>query len=500
MLKRWRSLSLNHKIGVFIGTMFSVVLAAILVDVFSAHFFLLGFNDILENNAQGGNMILALESESAAFEKYIHDPSEDMLDVLKKSMADTRKAIYDIPMAYSVLGELRYAQIMAIRDSYESYCRKRNEILLGTDSNENYIDKLYAVYDMQDYLHTYAQRFITTTLEEGNRAYFERYPKVFVIPIAALFVFMILLVALSKISKMMKSSITEPVLNLASASRRIAANDFDTPDVVSDSEDELGDLVKAFNKMKYATGEYIRALEDRRDALDKLHAKEMEKLTVEKQLEVMNLEVLKNQINPHFLFNTLNVIGGMANLEDAKTTEEMISALSSFFRYNLKTHDTEVLLSKELKVASDYMYLQKMRFGSRVNYRVECEVEEDKIRVPAFMLQPLLENAVIHGLSPKAEGGEAVVKIRKDENENLYISVSDNGIGMTEDQLSELKKSLQDSSDMVAGELNKGIGVSNIYRRIQVMYADSSMEINSIYKEGTEILIRIRQNDVSEVK
>lgn len=91
---------------------------------------------------------------------------------------------------------------------------------------------------------------------------------------------------------------------------------------------------------KYATGEYIQALEEKRKTLDLLHEEELEKLETEKRLEMTKLELLKSQINPHFLFNTLNVIGGMASLEEAETTEKMIRALSALFRYNLKNQDT----------------------------------------------------------------------------------------------------------------------------------------------------------------
>ena len=281
----------------------------------------------------------------------------------------------------------------------------------------------------------------------------------------------------------MNKSITEPVLKLANASRRIAANDFNVDDVAANNQDELGELIVAFNKMKYATGEYIGALEERRVALDKLHAKELETLEAEKQLDAMNLELLKNQINPHFLFNTLNVIGGMANLEGAATTEQMIAALSSLFRYNLKHQEKEVLLSQELKVASDYMYLQKMRFGERVKYIVDCKVNADNVMVPTFTLQPIIENCIIHGISPKVEGGVVAVEVSKQDGK-LLITISDTGSGIDKELLEEIRGSLGDKQTSTMG-----IGMGNIYRRLTAMYTDADMRVHSILGKGTRVTI-----------
>ena len=122
----------------------------------------------------------------------------------------------------------------------------------------------------------------------------------------------------------------------------------------------------------------------------------MEKMELEKRLEAARMELLKSQINPHFLFNTLNIIACMARLEDASTTEKMITSMSNLFRYNLKTTEQIVPLEQELKVVKDYMYIQKMRFGNRIRYAYSIEVEEAVVRIPAFTLQPLVENAIVH--------------------------------------------------------------------------------------------------------
>ena len=257
------------------------------------------------------------------------------------------------------------------------------------------------------------------------------------------------------------------------------------------SEECLVNLVRAFNKMKYATGEYIQALEEKRKTLDLLHEEELEKLETEKRLEMTKLELLKSQINPHFLFNTLNVIGGMASLEEAETTEKMIRALSALFRYNLKNQDTEVCLSQELKIMEDYMYLQQMRFGDRITYRKDCSVDADKVIVPAFTFQPLVENAIIHGLSKKEEGGTVRVHIWQKDGFTL-ITIGDNGLGMDEAALMHLRGELEKEDGKT------GIGLGNIFRRIRAMYQDGNVEIYSKKDVGTVVKIQIRHKEVGE--
>ena len=203
------------------------------------------------------------------------------------------------------------------------------------------------------------------------------------------------------------------------------------------------------------------------------------------------LKLLKSQINPHFLFNTLNVIGGMASLEEAETTEKMIRALSALFRYNLKNQDTEVCLSQELKIMEDYMYLQQMRFGDRITYRKDCSVDADKVIVPAFTFQPLVENAIIHGLSKKEEGGTVRVHIWQKDG-FTFITIGDNGLGMDEAALMHLRGELEKEDGKT------GIGLGNIFRRIRAMYQDGNVEIYSKKDVGTVVKIQIRHKEVGE--
>ncbi len=466
------------------------IAAALLFDVWIVKLFVIDFNDIMEDNSRGGEIVTAISREVESFDEYIRNTGEVDDETWEKNVKATRDAIYAVPLDYQHLGDNRYAQLFALRSAYEVYCSFRNQVVTDFHAENIYVDKLYDVYSMQQYLSVYAQRFVDSTMLEGNADYRQLLPVVTRVPFIAAILSVVVFVAILQISNILNESVTKPVLKLANASRKIAANDFFVEDVEVDNKDELGDMVAAFNKMKYATGEYIKAMEEKREALDQLHVQELENLEIEKQLETMNLELLKSQINPHFLFNTLNVIAGTANLEGAATTEQMIEALSSLFRYNLKTQAKEALLSQELKISGDYMYLQKMRFGSRVEFDVKCEVDESRVIVPTFTFQPLLENAIIHGISPKVEGGKVSVWIRR-SGDKLLIDVSDTGAGIKEDTLLNIRRQLQGGEDTIIDADVVGIGLGNVNRRIRGMYEDASLEIDSEIGEGTSIKICI---------
>lgn len=478
-------MTIRKKIIVFTGMVFFIIIASLAFDFWVVRFSLYDFQNILADNAMTNEVVQTCKQEAALFEQYMKNQNEENRQELQKAMYETKVAIERLPFEYEKLGAIRYADTWSIYNSYEVYVKKRDAMLVAQEGSAGYISNLYEVYDMQGYLQQYAQRLMNDTLEAGNRIYQSKVPQLSNVPKIVIIFGTLILWGMVKLAKVMNQTIMLPVMKLVKASKKIAENDFFIEDVQTDNQDELGELVHAFNKMKYATGEYITALEGQRVTLDKLHAEELEKVEMQRRLEAIHLELLKSQIRPHFLFNTLNVIAGMANLEDAQTTEKMITALSSIFRYNLKTPEVEVVLARELKVVEDYMYLQQMRFGSRVAYEINCEVDKERVVLPSFCLQPLVENAIIHGLAPKEQGGRIMLHIWEYDGK-LRISVNDTGVGMEEAKIEQLRARMKEQEDE-----HLGIGLSNVYHRVKNLYQGADMEIFSRVQEGTLIQITI---------
>jgi len=490
----WLSTTLKHKLSLYTAMVILIMASSAVFNVWVMDFTLDGFDKILSDNSRCNDFQQAMELEIDAFESYVRERTEEHWEEYILSCVRTERCIRALPFQYSSIGEERYARTWNIKNSYEAYSVFREQILKMNEEESGYITSLYRVYDMQDYLKDYARRLVQVTLSKGNETYQRQVPVFYNIPYLILAVSLCLTVVAIVLTRLLSNTLIQPVVKLAHNSRKIARNDFSGEDLAVPNRDEMGELVAAFNKMKHATEGYINTLKKNNEMAGLLHREELERMEMEKQLESAKLELLKSQINPHFLFNTLNMIGCMAKLEDAATTEKMIYSMSNLFRYNLKTSEQFVVLNQELKVVQDYVYIQQMRFGSRIRYDSDIQVNGGQVIIPAFTLQPVVENAVIHGLSKKEQGGRLYLRIWQEEN-CVIISVADTGVGMTQEQLDSLKEGLKERRSAKVG-----IGLGNIYKRIHILYEKGEMNIWSRRGCGTVVQMVIPLERVDETE
>lgn len=483
--KWWLSFTLKQKFGVFAGAVVLTIGLAILINIAVVNFALYGFGQILDDNARSHAFQEAMEQEADAFETFVRRKSEENRKEYELACQTTKRSLAALPFQYAVIGARRYARTWSIRNAYEAYGEARDRVAEMRGIEADYVTSLYEVYRMQNYLNSYSRGLVQLTLEEGNQEYLERVPVLNRIPYWLLGMGLVFIVIILYMTNVMRTAVVKPVERLAHVSRKIARNDFTGEDIVVENRDEMGELVQAFNKMKHATAGYITTLEEKHEMAELLHKEELDRVEMEKILEATRFDVLKSQINPHFLFNTLNMIACMAKLEDADTTEKMISSMSNLFRYNLKTTETEVPLKQELKVVDDYMYIQQMRFGSRIQYEKRIEVDEDRVIIPSFSLQPIVENAIIHGLSKKEQGGKIHVRVTECHG-MIVITVADSGIGMSRERLEELRAACRKRKTSKIG-----IGLGNIYKRLHMMYEGADLKLYSKDGMGTIIQMKI---------
>lgn len=278
-----------------------------------------------------------------------------------------------------------------------------------------------------------------------------------------------------------------PVGSLVEASEALREQNFDIPDVRSATRNrEMLRLVEAFNHMKTATNRLVTTLKEHNQTLELLRQTEARALESQRLAEQAKLSSLRSQINPHFLFNTLNTIRRVAQLEKAPKTEQLILSLARIFRHSLRSKDGPVPLEDEIAATQQYFLIQNTRFGDRVDLRWEIDpgCEPENLLVPPMILQPLVENAIRHGLEPKPEGGHIEITVMLQAG-MLCLTVADDGCGMSEETLRYVR----------AGEKSPaaehGIGLSNVYKRLHILDERNEMLIESAAGKGTRITMRL---------
>lgn len=191
------------------------------------------------------------------------------------------------------------------------------------------------------------------------------------------------------------------------------------------------------------------------------------------------LSALKAQLNPHFLYNVFNTINA-AIPSQAKPARDMVNKLSDLFRYQLKASQEDlVMLKEELDFVKKYLELEKERFGDRLLFQIEAEEEALTDKIPPMIFQPLIENAVKHGLASLVEGGQIILQIRK-KTDHLAITISDTGVGIDENEKDDL--------------LKRGVGLSNTHERLKKMYG-KGLELHLNHPTGLIIQFSLLLNE-----
>jgi len=207
----------------------------------------------------------------------------------------------------------------------------------------------------------------------------------------------------------------------------------------------------------------------------------------------MELKQLQNQINPHFLFNTLNTVSKMAYLEDAKATSDLIESVAALLRHSLGQIDKNVSLRDEVGVVKEYFHIQKIRFSERSQFKLNVDESCLEIEIPRLTLQPLVENAFIHGIEEKEEGGIITLNIYQMET-NVIVEVRDDGVGMDQGKIRQLLSLSTVDTDHVGH--STGIGLTNVIRRLQLHYQiPDVMEIESVPGEGTTVRLLLPKGE-----
>ena len=291
------------------------------------------------------------------------------------------------------------------------------------------------------------------------------------------FLILLILFVLALINSYISSRITDPIKELEKSVGVLEEGNFAAPVYMGGSY-EIRHLGKSISDM----AAQIRRL--MRDIVSEHEAKRKQEF-----------DTLQSQINPHFLYNTLDIIVWMIENEQKAEAVKVVTALARFFRISLSRGKSIITVQDELEHVRNYLMIQHMRFKNKFTYEIQSDEEVAGLASLKLMLQPLVENAIYHGMEFMDGDGEILIKAWREEDE-LYISVGDNGLGMTKEQVDRLF----DGTPHTASTRGSGIGVKNVHERIKLYFGEQyGLQIWSEPDEGTKIRIHLPARSYEEL-
>ena len=269
-------------------------------------------------------------------------------------------------------------------------------------------------------------------------------------------------------SRFISRSITQPIQQLCDSMERVQEGDFSVSDIVVESQNEIGSLTKSFNVMTHRIQDLMEQNIREQEAKRK-----------------SELKALQSQINPHFLYNTLDSIIWMAEGKKNEEVVLMTASLARLLRQSISNEDEVVSIGQEVEYARGYLTIQKMRYKDKMEFQIEVDPSILHIPLIKLVLQPVIENAIYHGLKYKESKGLLLVKGFM-KNDNAVLQVIDNGVGMDEETLAHIYERHK------VNYQSNGVGVYNVQKRLQLYYGNEyGITYESKKGEGTTATIMI---------
>lgn len=279
------------------------------------------------------------------------------------------------------------------------------------------------------------------------------------------FTLTVILIICTWFSFELASTITDPIQNMVRNASKMANGDFSIHSVNVYNNLELWVLDESFRMMARQIDQSFVDSKNQAHLKEQLLKEENENLKMKNLLRESQLSFLQSQINPHFLFNTINLISQTAYLEGADNTLDLLEATNDLLRCSFEASDKHVPLIKEVQLVNDYLFIQGKRFGDRIKFKLTIDHEFDDFIVPSMIIQPLVENSILHGLKNKQNDCWVEITIKR-KGDFLSIVVKDNGSGLSQKKIAQI---LSNETSKFSGQ-HEHIGLDNVIRRLQLFF------------------------------
>lgn len=484
---RWKNLSLASKMLMEVG-----IIAALL--------FAINISFYLQINDSIGKLerVYASNVDVTQLTETFEQVQDSVYNYLKVKSSDSLLNYYDSEARYrEQLSKLNGENIdnsvkileKKILKMSETYLKNAEETVSAKRGRnvKKYKEKYEETTLLYDYIRTHMNELNNQLFVNNSKSYATMREMLNYLEITNTILLLLIIGVGLGVLILLTRQMATPLRSLAETAELVGQGNFDVKVTDTDAEDEVGIVTKAFNTMVQRIGEYITTT---RESMEKEQQMMERELLMENHLKEAQLKYLQSQINPHFLFNSLNAGAQLAMMENAEKTGIFVEKMADFFRYNVKKGEEDATLAEELEAVDNYIYILNVRFAGDIHFVSEVDEGLSDVRIPSMILQPVVENAVNHGIRDIDWEGYIQLTVRSEEGA-IKIHIRDNGKGMSEAQIENVLQGKaaqnQEQSD------STGVGMNNVISRLELYYEEK--DLLEIYSEGpgkgTEVVITI---------
>ncbi len=446
-------------------------------------------DSVYRDNIKLNELAMSIGEVQSSMTDYLNTKTTDSLEKYYKSEQDYNKLISELNN--DVSGDSYDLMEKNIRNMSEEYLQTTGYAIEAKRGRN--VEKYSSEYDKASRLYNYINTYINSLNKErfkSNSTNFKDLLTAFrFFETVTLIVMFGAAIGSTLFVIGFTSSLMDPVRKLAKSADEVAKGNFEIETIPITSNDEIGVVTKTFNNMVVSIRQYIEQIKENMEYERNMQEKE---LRIEANLKEAQLKYLQTQINPHFLFNTLNAGAQLAMMEEAQRTYDYIQNTAEFFRYNVREGNTTVKLRDEINLIDHYIYILNVRFSGDIKYEKDIDESVIDVLMPSMILQPVVENSVNHGIKEMEGKGKITLRVYS-KDDFVCISVKDNGIGMSGEMIDKVLsgKLREDEKPSPVGA--HGIGMNNVINRIRLFTdrEDSVSIISEGENKGTEVIIRL---------
>ncbi|MBO4533470.1 MAG: histidine kinase [Treponema sp.] len=491
-----RHRTLRWRIMLCIGIAIFMLTVSIFMTMRFSYYSINNLGDSYKSNSELTQFTQSVSATENAMEDYVIYRTFESIDAYYNSRTKVEEFFENL-QEFPSRNDVYHKEYIVhqLTESFLYYSNMAISARRANDEEELGVAYKYAM-DSYNYLVNQILELNNMRLQQNANRYDENQNRIRITNTLSVVFFLIFSVLIFFVLYFTITSIMEPLADLSEVSNKVSQGDFDIPLFNSKSTDEIGNLCRAFDKMIISIREYIDTIWEKARTEAELKEKEIEMQTLYTDAQ---LRALQNQINPHFLFNTLNTGAQLAMMENADKTCYFIEQVADFFRYNIQQQSRTVSIDEELGLIDNFVYIMKVRFGNRLEFTKDIPKGEFPQAIPSMTLQPLVENCIKHGL--KNTKGKVLLKLEIEES-FIVISVSDNGEGMPDKTKEAVFAAVASGTTRLAPEVlddnstHNGTGLISVFMRLQLQFHRN--DLFDITKgdngEGTKFIIRIPRN------